>query len=108
LEILGEDSDRIMAINVKSELYGLQAIMQYRKRHLINGSLFPSYAPFASNRTIYSVTEAVHNILTANLYVDLRKEYPNIYIYMIKERPGKPICVLVKKAVMKYGALGLS
>jgi short-subunit dehydrogenase len=87
LEITDEDFDQIMAVNVKSALYGMQAIIPHFKEqgegHLINVSSFLSRIPWATNRSVYSAAKAALNSLTANLRMDLRKEYPNIQVSLV-------------------------
>ena len=84
LELTDEEFDQMMAINLKSALYGMQAIVPYFKQrgagHLINTSSSLGRIPFASYRSIYSASKAALNSLTANLRMDLRKEYPNIHV----------------------------
>jgi short-subunit dehydrogenase len=87
LEITDADFDEIMAVNVKSALYGMQAVVPYFKErkqgHLINVSSALARIPFASNRSIYSAAKAALNSLTANLRMDLRKEYPDIHVSVV-------------------------
>jgi short-subunit dehydrogenase len=87
LELTDDDFDQIMAVNVKSALYGMQAIVPHFKEqgqgHLINVSSFLSRIPWASQRSVYSAAKAALNSLTANLRMDLRAEYPNIHISLV-------------------------
>jgi short-subunit dehydrogenase len=87
LDVTDDDFDEMMAINVKSALYGMQTIIPYFKKqtfgHLINVSSALSRIPFASNRSAYSAAKAALNSLTANLRMDLRAEYPNIHISLV-------------------------
>jgi short-subunit dehydrogenase len=84
LELTDEDFDEIMAVNVKSVLYGMQTIIPHFKErgagHLINVSSFLGRVPASTNRSIYSAAKAALNTLTANLRMDLRAEYPNIHV----------------------------
>ncbi len=87
LDLTDEDFDEIMAVNVKSALYGMQAILPHFKErgegHLINVSSFLGRVPFATQRSIYSAAKAALNSLTANLRMDLRAEYPKINISLV-------------------------
>lgn len=84
LALTDEDFDAMMSVNVKSALYGMQAIVpHFQERgegHLINVSSFLGRVPLASQRSVYSAAKAALNSLTANLRMDLRAEYPNIHI----------------------------
>jgi NAD(P)-dependent dehydrogenase (short-subunit alcohol dehydrogenase family) len=87
LEVTDEDFDEIMAVNVKSALYGMQAIVpHFQERgagHLVNVSSFLGRVPLASFRSIYSAAKAALNSLTANLRMDLRREYPGIHVSLV-------------------------
>jgi len=87
LDLTGADFDEMMAINAKSALYGMQAILPYFKErgegHLINVSSALGRIPFAAYRSAYSAAKAALNSLTANLRMDLRREYPNIHVSLV-------------------------
>ena len=87
LDLTDEDFDLMMAINTKSALYGMQAIVPYFKErgagHLINISSALGRVPFASYRSAYSASKAALNSLTANLRMDLRAAYPNIHVSVV-------------------------
>jgi short-subunit dehydrogenase len=87
LDLTDEDVDEMMAVNVKSALYGMQAILPHFKErgqgHLINVSSFLSRIPFATQRSVYSAAKAALNTLTANLRMDLRAEYPGIHVSLV-------------------------
>ena len=87
LELTDEQFDLMMAVNVKSALYGMQAIiphfMQRGRGHLINVSTFLSRVPLASYRSGYNAAKAALNSLTANLRMDLRREYPGIHVSLL-------------------------
>jgi len=87
LELTDDDFDQMMAINTKSALYGMQAIVPYFKDrgggHLINVSSALGRVPFASYRSVYSASKAALNSLTANLRMDLRAAYPNIHVSVV-------------------------
>ena len=104
LDLTDDDVDEMMAVNVKSALYGMQAIMPHFKErgqgHLINVSSFLSRVPFATQRSVYSAAKAALNTLTANLRMDLRAEYPNIHVSLVM--PGMVSTEFAANA--RYGA----
>ncbi len=87
LTLTDDDIDQMIAINVKSALYGLQAIVPYFQEkgngHLINISSFLGRVPLVSSRSIYSAAKAALNVLTANLRMDLRENYPGIHVSLV-------------------------
>lgn len=87
LELTDADFDEMMAVNVKSALYGMQAILPHFKErgegHLINVSSFLGRVPTVTYRSAYSAAKAALNSLTANLRMDLRTEYPNIHVSLV-------------------------
>jgi short-subunit dehydrogenase len=87
LELTDDDVDDIIAINVKSALYGMQAavphFVQRGEGHLINVSTFLSRVPIASVRSIYSAAKAALNSLTANLRMDLRTRAPGVHVSLV-------------------------
>jgi short-subunit dehydrogenase len=87
LDLTDEDVDEMMAVNLKSALYGMQAIVPHFKErgegHLVNVSSFLGRVPMAPVRSVYSASKAALNSLTANLRMDLRREYPNIHISVV-------------------------
>jgi short-subunit dehydrogenase len=87
LDLTDADFDEIMAVNVKSALYGMQAIVPHFKErgegHLINVSSALGRIPFASFRSVYSAAKAALNSLTATLRMDLRAAYPGIHVSIV-------------------------
>jgi short-subunit dehydrogenase len=87
LDLTDEQVDEMLAVNLKSALYGMQAIVphfQARGRgHLINISSVLSRVPSVTYRSIYSASKAALNTLTANLRMDLRAQYPNIHVTLV-------------------------
>lgn len=87
LELTDEEFDLMMAVNVKSALYGMQAIVPHfierQRGHLINVSSFLSRVPLASYRSGYNAAKAALNSLTANLRMDLRRKYPAIHVSLV-------------------------
>ncbi len=89
-ELTDEDVDDILRINLKSALYGMQAVLphfQSRGRgHIINLSSMLGRVPFATQRSIYSAAKHALNALTACLRIDLRQSYPGIHVTTVS--PG--------------------
>jgi len=87
LELTDEDLDEMLAVNVKSALYGMQAIVPHFKEngtgHLINVSSALGRIPFASPRSAYSAAKAALNSLTATLRMDLQRDYPNVHVSLV-------------------------
>ena len=86
LELTDEDVDEIIAVNLKSAIYGMQAVVPHfierGEGHLINISSFLGRVPVASFRSIYSASKAALNSLTSNLRMDLRA-HPGIQVSLI-------------------------
>lgn len=87
LELTDEDIDEMMAVNVKSALYGAQAIVPHfierDQGHLINMSSFLGRVPLATHRSAYNAAKAALNALTANLRVDLHRKNPSIHVSLV-------------------------
>ncbi len=81
------DLDEMMTVNVKSALYGMQAIVPHfierGQGHLINISSFLARVPIATHRSAYNAAKAALNALTANLRVDLRRSHPGVRVSLI-------------------------
>ena len=87
LELTDGDLDDMIAINLKSALYGIQAVtphfIERGEGHLINVSTFLGRVPIAAYRSAYSASKAALNSLTANLRMDLRASHPNIHVSLV-------------------------
>ncbi len=87
LELTDRDVDDMMAVNFKSALYGMQAIVpHFRERgrgHVINVSSFLGRVPLVTFRSAYSAAKAALNVLTASARVDLRAQYPDIHLSLV-------------------------
>jgi short-subunit dehydrogenase len=87
LELTDDDFDQMMAVNTKSALYGMQAILPHFKErgagHLINVSSALGRIPFVSARSAYSAAKAALISLTASLRLELRAAYPDIHVSVV-------------------------
>jgi short-subunit dehydrogenase len=87
LELTDDDVDEMIAVNVKSALYGMQAIAPYFMTrghgHIVNISSFLARVPVASMRSAYSAAKAALNTLTANLREDLQRSHPGIHVSLV-------------------------
>lgn len=83
-EVTDEDLDEMIATNVKSVLYGIQAVMpHFRARaagHLITVSSMLGRIPMAPIRSAYSAAKAAVNSLMTSLRLELRPDFPNIHV----------------------------
>jgi short-subunit dehydrogenase len=86
LDLTDDDVDQMVAINVKSVLYGAQAIVPHfierKSGHVINVSSFLAKVPLAPFRSMYSACKAALNSLSASLEMDL-KDHPNIHVSVV-------------------------
>ena len=87
LELTDEELDLMMSVNVKSALYGMQAIVPHfiarGRGQIINVSSVLSRVPFATFRSGYNAAKAALNALTANARVDLAREHPGIQVTLV-------------------------
>jgi short-subunit dehydrogenase len=87
LELTDEELDQMITINVKSALYGMQAIVPHfiarRQGQIVNVSSFLSRVPFATFRSAYNAAKAALNALTANARVDLARTHPGIHVTLV-------------------------
>jgi short-subunit dehydrogenase len=87
LELTDEELDDTIAVNLKSALYGMQAIVPHFKErgkgHLVNVSSFLGRVPLVSFRSAYNAAKAGLNALTANLRMELTREYPGIHVSLV-------------------------
>jgi NAD(P)-dependent dehydrogenase (short-subunit alcohol dehydrogenase family) len=87
LELTDEELDLMMTVNVKSALYGMQAIAPHfiarGRGQIVNVSSVLSRVPFATFRSAYNAAKAALNALTANARVDLAREHPGIHVTLV-------------------------
>jgi short-subunit dehydrogenase len=83
-QLTDADVDDMMAINVKSVLYGIQAALPHfrdRKRgHLITVSSMLGRIAMAPMRSAYSAAKAAVNSLMTSLRLELAAEFPEIHL----------------------------
>jgi len=86
LDLTDADFDEMMAVNVKSALYGMQAIVPHfierGHGHLINISSFLGRVPLAAHRSAYNAAKAALNALTANLRADVAAKGVDVSLVM--------------------------
>ena len=77
----------MMTVNVKSALYGMQAIAPHfiarGRGQIVNVSSMLSRVPFATFRSAYNAAKAALNALTANARVDLARAHPGIQVTLV-------------------------
>lgn len=82
-ELTDEDIDSMVSINIKSVVYGIQAVlphMKERKRgQIITISSGLARFPLAAPRSIYAASKAAVNLLMGTLRMELRAAYPDIH-----------------------------
>lgn len=87
LDLTDDELDEMMTVNLKSALYGMQAVVPYfikrRRGHVINVSSFLSRVPMATIRAAYSASKAALNTLTANLRMDLAGTHPDVHVSLV-------------------------
>jgi NAD(P)-dependent dehydrogenase (short-subunit alcohol dehydrogenase family) len=89
-ELTDEDFDDMIRINLKSVLYGMQAVLPHFREHgaghIINVSSMLGRLPFAPFRSVYSAAKHAANALTACLRLELAEKYPGITVSSV--HPG--------------------
>jgi len=87
LELTDEDVDEMIALNLKSALYGMQAALPHflsrGSGHLVNVSSFLGRVPLVSIRSVYSAAKAALNSLSASLRMDLAAKYPAVHVSVV-------------------------
>jgi NADP-dependent 3-hydroxy acid dehydrogenase YdfG len=82
-----EDVRGILDVVLMSVIYGSQSILPHFKErkegHIVNVSSFLGRVPLLSYRSIYNASKSAVNVLSANLRMDLRRDYPGIHISVI-------------------------
>ena len=90
-ELTDEDIDEMMRVNVKSALYGMQAVLpHFQSRgsgHLINVSSMLGRVPSVPFRSAYNAAKHALNALTANLRMELSEQHPGIHVSTVMPGP---------------------
>jgi NADP-dependent 3-hydroxy acid dehydrogenase YdfG len=86
-ELTDEDVDEMMLVNVKSALYGMQAVLPHFKArgdgHIINISSMLGRVPFAVIRSAYSASKHFLNSITANMREEVHATHPQIQVSLV-------------------------
>jgi short-subunit dehydrogenase len=81
------DLDAMWTINMKSVVYGIQAVLPHFKGRnagqIVNISTALSKAPGAPVRVAYAAVKAAANMLTASLRVELKATHPGIHVTLL-------------------------
>ena len=89
-ELTDEDIDVVMQVNVKSALYGMQAVLPHFKArgagHVINVSSMLGRTPFAVIRSAYCGAKHFLNALTATFRAEVQATHPGIQFSLVS--PG--------------------
>ena len=89
-ELTDADIDDMILANVKTALYGMQAVLPHFKQrgrgHVINVSSMLGRMPAALFRSAYSGAKHFLNALTANMRDELRSTHPGIQVSLVS--PG--------------------
>ncbi|HEU4631652.1 MAG TPA: SDR family oxidoreductase [Gemmatimonadaceae bacterium] len=89
-ELTDADVDEVMRVNVKSALYGMQAVLPHfierGTGHIVNVSSMLGRIPHALQRSAYNGAKHFLNALTANLRDELRETHPGIQVSLVS--PG--------------------
>lgn len=86
-DLTDEDIDDMMLVNVKSALYGMQAVLPHfcarGTGQIMNVSSMLGRIPLAPVRSAYGAAKHALGALTSNLRVDLRAQWPGITVTMV-------------------------
>lgn len=86
-DLTDQDVHDIIQTVLFSVLYGMQAILPHfkdaKKGHIVNVSSFLGRVSITPHRSIYSASKSAVNVLSANLRMDLRATYPEIFVSVV-------------------------
>ncbi len=89
-QLTDDDIDDVMRVNVKSALYGMQAILPHFKErgtgHVINVSSMLGRIPLATFRSAYCGAKHFLNALTATFRGEVQETHPGIEFFLVS--PG--------------------
>jgi len=83
-QLTDDDVDDMILTNVKSVLYGIQAVLphfrEHKRGHIITVSSMLGRIPMASIRSAYSAAKAAVTSLMTSLRLELAQELPDVHI----------------------------
>jgi NADP-dependent 3-hydroxy acid dehydrogenase YdfG len=86
-QLTDEDIDRVMQVNVKSAIYGMQEVLPHLKErgrgHVINISSMLGRIPFSVYRSAYNGAKHFLNAITANFRAEVQETHPGIQFSVI-------------------------
>ncbi|HET7784596.1 MAG TPA: SDR family oxidoreductase [Myxococcales bacterium] len=86
-QLSDDDVDAMVRDNLKSALYGIQAVLPHFKERgegaIVNVSSFLARAPFATFRSAYSASKAALNSLGETLRFELSQQYSGIRVITV-------------------------
>ena len=86
-ELTDDDLDTMWRDNMKSVVYGIQAVLPHFKSRnegqIVNVSSGLSRAPLAPARAAYGAVKSAVNMLSASLRVELRPTHPGIQVTVV-------------------------
>jgi NADP-dependent 3-hydroxy acid dehydrogenase YdfG len=86
-DLTDDDLDAMWTVNMKSVVYGIQAVLPHFKSknagQIINVSSGLSRAPLAPVRAAYGAVKSAVNLLTASLRVELKVTHPGIHVTLL-------------------------
>ncbi len=86
-DLSDEDLDAMWTVNMKSVVYGIQAVLPHFKGknagQIVNISTALSKVPGAPVRVAYAAVKAAANMLTASLRVELKATHPGIHVTLL-------------------------
>jgi NADP-dependent 3-hydroxy acid dehydrogenase YdfG len=89
-QLTDDDIDAMMAINLKSALYGMQETLPHfiarGSGHVINVSSMLGRVPFAVFRSAYNAAKHALNALTQNFRTEIQEKHPGIQYSIVS--PG--------------------
>jgi NAD(P)-dependent dehydrogenase (short-subunit alcohol dehydrogenase family) len=82
-ELTDDDIDDMMTTNLKSVVYGIQAVLphfkQQKRGQIVTISSGLARFPFAAQRSAYAAAKAAVNLLMGSLRMELRAAFPDIH-----------------------------
>jgi NAD(P)-dependent dehydrogenase (short-subunit alcohol dehydrogenase family) len=86
-DLTDDDLDAMWRDNMKSVVYGIQAVLPHFKARnagqIVNVSSGLSRVPFTSVRAAYGAVKGAVNMLSASLRVELRATHPGIHVTVV-------------------------